>query len=330
VSIYESTTYRWVSALKSAYPHLPDSLSIDVEKANLAVLKDWFARVQALRIEYDQMDKSELPEELQDETGKRQIIPVLLSLDSMSPQEIQAWHELFVCLSAHMADIAYTYWRTHASSGSAVSLEDVLNYLPVVFLYVLSSYKEYPQGAPTDEENREDFSHADDGRVRLITWVHIEARRHINTYLQHYAYTVRYGSGYTHRLRQTITKLQAKSLTSEGRTLTKDEVVTEVRKTHYGQIVSASTLADHVGDVMTSESTVSLSDPMGSGSDTTGSPTFEDILSSHDVDIQHDVYDPCSWLEERVAPVGALRDAVSKVLYGGAPLTFSELAFLGT
>lgn len=329
--MHDSTTQRWVSTLKGAYPDLPDNLTLAVEKKNLQILSRWFTHIEELRIKYDSMDKADLPVELQDETGKRQIIPVLLSLDTMPASEIRAWHELFVCLSAHMSEIAYTYWRTHASGTSTVSLEDVLNYLPVVFLYVLSSYKEYPTKTNPDKETREQFSHAEDGRVRLITWVHIEARRHINTYLQHHAYTVRYGSGYTHRLRQTVSKLQSRSLTTAGRNLTKEELVEQISTTHYGQIVSRDTLADHVVDVLTSDTTVSLHEPVGSDKSGGGqSMTFEDLVSRDDLDIQGEVYDPCAWLEARVAGVPALARAIDKVLYGGQPLTYSELAFLGT
>jgi len=249
----------WLESLKEAYPHLPDNLPTDKEKENLLKLERWFKHIEELREYYDDVGKKELDEKYQDEPGRRQIIPVLMSLDDMSPEEVKAWHEMFICLAASMVHLSFGYWNTHNGQGDAtLDLGDLLGYLPVVFLYVLSSYKPYPSDKRFSREHErvayekendlteKEIAKIDKSRIKLITWVYTESRRHINTYMQQIAYNIKYGSGYTHRLQQLILDIVNTYETDEGRYPTDEEVVTELRKTRYGKLLKKESLMKHV------------------------------------------------------------------------------------
>lgn len=314
----------WVNSLKCAYPHLPDRLTIEVEKENIARLQRWYDELKILREKYDALGDEFLPDHLQGETGKRQMIPALMSVENMTRDENEARHELFTCLSAQMAKIAHKYWRTH-SNGAIMEINDVLNYLPIVFLYVLSSYDPYPQGKNPKTNHGRNFAHSDKGRVRLITWVHIECRRHINTYLQQNAYMIREGSNYMHRLRRQLRQLQEEKLNETGYEATTTELVDGLKDTHYGSLVKTSTLTGHVKTLTTPTSILSFDAPVshtgGSDSEATIGDYIED-KGQHQTSTES-LYDPSEELFESIEDKH-LAAAAEKLCYGSAVLSLKE------
>lgn len=318
-----NTIQKWVSNLKASYPELPETLEWEIEEKNILLLSRWFDNIAQLRIEYDAMDKEDLPIGLQNETGKRQIIPVLMSIDTMLDVEVKAWHELFVCLSAQMADIAHNYWKAHSTGRPSISLEDILGYLPVVFLYVLSSYNPYPD--IKDHENT--FSENSDGRVKLITWVHIECRRHINTYLQQYTHVIKRGSGYQHRLRQKIVKIQQTALVSTGEELQIDAIVKELSKDSFAaQSKNEETLRGHVEDIILSSNVLSLDSPIDSDNDS----SISDLLAHRIEDIEEEFWDIDSYMQRRFENKPEMLSIWNKLSKTDNTLKFKEKYQLGT
>lgn len=321
----QTTVNDWVAGLKNSYPNLPETLTLGVEKANLVKLKRWFSDVKSIRDSYTKEEKAKLSDEFPNELGKRQIIPVLASLDNMTPEEIRAWHELFVCLSANLANIGHRYWKVHQAKSPSMGLEDILNYLPIVFLYILSSYKEYPPGGK--KEHADSFRQNDDGRVKLITWVNMESRRHVKSYIEYHATTVRQGSGFLHRLKQTVASLQNTKYASTGQYATAEELADMLDGTHQGSIVSKEKLVEHIEASMLSTKSVSLSDVItSSGSNSSSVMTYEDTMSNEDIDLEGSIFDPVSLLENRIRTNSKISQAVEKLLHTESKLTITELA----
>lgn len=319
----DTSTQEWVAALKAAYPHLPNALNIDLEIKCLERLERWFTHVNELREYYDKIDRDELPESVRNEPGKRQVIPVLMSLEHMTQDEVDAWHTLFVCLSAQLADIGTGHWKIHNKRTSTMSLADVLNYLPIIFLFVLSSFNPFP-GVGKHEKN---FSHSKDGRVRLITWVTVDTRRHIATYLQQHLYTIRKGSGYIQRLRSSIRKLQNAQLTSEGRMPTTDELIDSLAKTHQGQIVKKATLSTHVQNLLAEQPVISLSETTGNN-ENVRSDTLDQTIEGDYYDIE-EIFDPATDLETDISNNPSLKSACNKLLHTDEVLTYMEMFYIG-
>ena len=304
----------WVAELKASYPYLPDHLSIEVEKDRLATLQPWFARIHRLRKLYDEMDRTELPDELR-EAGKRQVVPVLMGLEYMTDEEVKAWHELFVCLSAMMADLAFDYYKTHLQTKNAsMTLIDVLNYLPVVFLYVLSSYDPTRGG---DHDN--DFS-KEDGRVRLITWVWRDARRHINSYLQQHAYTVKRGSGAVHRLKSKLLQAQ-QALADRLQRDPRPEEVVEYVNDEMGLEVD---LDAEMYNIIIYDDTLSLHNPATDDA----SVSFEDLLMAEPGEVES-AYDPTSFAMRMARGNLQLQHALRRLFDTNEPLSTLERFTLG-
>jgi hypothetical protein len=302
-----SSITEWVAALKASRPDLPDHLSIEVELSRLRRLDGWFDRIKRLRVLYDQMDRKTLPEELR-QAGKRQIVPVLMSLETMTDDEVEAWHDLFTCLSAQLSTFAYDYYRAHLRGKDAsMALVDVLNYLPAVFLYVLSSYKEYPKGEGTD-------------RVRLITWVHIESRRHINAYMQQHAYTVKRGSGAVHRLKTKLQEAASELAEREGRQPHPHEVVEYVNDRDGVSI----DIDPELYQVITRDETYSLHEPAGAETQT----TYEDMLEAPEDDVE-DRFDPVGFALELARGCRHTEGALIKLFETDDKLSMRERVALG-
>lgn len=322
----DESTQAWVASVKRAYPHLPATLSLELETEMIGKLGRWFQHIQELRQLFDQVDRDSLPEWVRDEPGKRQIIPVLLSLDDMTEEEVQSWHVLFVCLSAQLADIGTAYWRSQYSHSKTLSLHDVLNYLPVVFLYVLSSYE--PR-RPV-KEHSENFAHSD-GRIRLITWVSIDTRRHILSYLQQHIATVRQGSGFVQRLRQAVLAVQRRKFVKDGVLLQTDDLVTELKDTHQGSVVSEAKLREHLIDILTTQPIISLDEPVTNRKAEQHSTTVGDFLEADYFDVE-EFFDPGRDIENDVNGNPSLLTACQKLLSLNStdPLTFQESFLLGS
>lgn len=215
-------TQRWVASLKAEYAYLPNTLTLKVEIDALDRLESWFERVKQYRLEYDETPRSDLPEWLQSESGKRQIIPVLWALEETTDEENLAINELFVCLSAFIAEQVTYYYQRQAQSGHALDLEDVLQWTPLIFRYVLSSFNPYRK----TKKHENNFSHSTDGRIRLITYLRNDIRRHISTYVLQHSYYIKY-PGTVHRNRSKLRR-----------------AASEFERTHHGAMPSTDALAD--------------------------------------------------------------------------------------
>jgi DNA-directed RNA polymerase specialized sigma subunit len=194
-----------------------------------------------------------------------------------------------------------------------MSLEDILNYLPVVFLYVLSSYNPYPGR----EEHDEDFSH-DDGRVRLSTWVHIDMKRHIDSYLRQHAYAVKPGSTEMQRLHQRIVeKREELTALNGGRRPTREQIA---------EAMDESISPSEYAAIMNND-VLSL-DTKCRKQDEDEETTHADMLEARPDNVERS-YNPRIYLKKR-ASTPELKEAVDKILYSDESLTSEEKSQLGT
>lgn len=300
---------QWISQVQDDFPDTPNRLTLEVEEEELKRLTDWKERLEALRSEYEDKGDEALPHWLRGMPGGSLTKPVLWSATSMSDEEKEAWHRLFSCVVGQMADIALDYWNSQEESrGSAVSVADVLDYLPVVFLYVLGSYDEH-YGY---ESHDEDFS-KDDDRVRLTTWVGIETPKHIRVYMRTIGYVLDRGSQTIHRVRAAVRKAQQKIQEEKERQARKDEIVDYVsEETGYGSRVSKGTVEKRVRDVAASRHVVSTEKPVGGDEDEGESRTIGQQIADSPSSTGHHV-DIYTYLRDRVSD-SAKRHACLKLL----------------
>jgi hypothetical protein len=321
-----STIEAWVGQLKDSYPDAPDELEVGHEKTQLDALSGWFEELQGIRSAWDEIEKGDfdLPESFDQVGGGRQIIPVLMTIESFTPAEKKAWHNLFVPVSAMMADIAYGYWRSHGGDQTSLSMEDILDYLPIVFLYVLSSYD--PHRAT--EEHETDFSD-DVDRVRLTTWVHRDTRRHIRSYLQQHLYVVGRGSGYIHRLRHRIREIKSEERSKDGNMPTREKIVDELKETSEGENTSREQLEKHVTRLSGDENVSSMDEPVSGPNDSESGLTHKDLTTSSAQDVER-FYNPLQYLKDRTGEIGPLQSACIKIATSDKALTFRERRYLDT
>jgi hypothetical protein len=320
----DSTVESWVRQLMEAYPDAPDSLTTDHEKKNLDRLEGWFDRLEEIRSAWDEIDTDELdlPESFDQIGGGRQVIPVLMTIEDFSPEEKRAWHNLFVPVSAMMAKIAHGYWQSHGGTQTSLSLEDMLDYLPIVFLYVLSSYDPDRK----TEEYEDDFSD-DVNRIRLTTWVHRDTRRHIRSYLQQHLYIVDRGSGYIHRLRHRIHQIRGEKYADDGEEPTREEIVDELKSTSEGEDTSRGQLEKHVNRLTGDETVASMDEPVSGSSGSDNDLTHGDLMTTGAQNVER-FYQPLEYLMERTDEIEPLRSACEKIATTGEPLTFRERRYL--
>lgn len=306
----------WIDKIHDQYPHLPNRLTAEIENRNLDRLQDWRARVEKLREDYD---KADVPDELKHLPGGRLVIPAVMSVEDMTDDEIEAWHELFACVAAQMAKMAHKYWRAHSKNGqNSLVLADILDYLPIVFLYVLSSYE-----ADRGNEHEDDFS-SDGDRIRLTTWISIEGRRHINKYLQTCAYVIGRGSSYLHRLRGRLRQIKNEKYVQDGEYPSRQELIDEIEETtYYGKTVSRRTLNKRVSELEGSYQVVSTDAPAGKNEDE--SFTYGDMVSDYSQPSQAERLDGFNYiLGATEGKPNALQSACLKILRTNEPLTVEE------
>lgn len=322
----QSTVKEWVGQLKESYPEAPNSLTTEHEKKNLDRLERWFDELEKIRLAWDDLDKEklELPDSFEEIGGGRQVIPVLMTVNDLSPKEKKAWHNLFVPVSAMMARIAHGYWRRHGGNQATLSMQDILDYLPVVFLYVLSSYD--PDRKTDNHE--EDFSD-DVDRIRLTTWVHRDTRRHIKEYLQQHLHVVGRGSGYIHRLRNRIRQIQNEEYVEEGEMPNREEIIDELKETSEGEDTSRKQLEEHVTNLTGDENVASMNEPVSGSQGSDDDLTHADLITAHSADIER-FYNPIEYLEERTSEIEPLQQACKKIAVTGEALTFRERRYLDT
>lgn len=323
----QSNVKEWVGQLKDAYPDAPSHLTAEHEIENMEALSGWFDRIESIREAWDEVDEEEidLPDSFDADEGGRQVLPVLMTIEDMTPEEKKAWHNLFVPISAMMADISHGYWESHGGDQTSLSFQDLLNYLPVIFLYVLSSYDPHRAGG----DHEEDFSD-DTDRIRLTTWVHQDTRRHIRSYLQQHLHVVGQGSGYIHRLRRRIREIRNESYTSEGREPNHEEIVDALKNTGEGRDTSREKLREHVEDLSKQSGVRSMSDPVSGPGQSENDLTFGDLATTDSGAVEH-LYDPEEYLEERIGDqLKPLMSACKKLAFGDEALTFRERRFLDT
>ncbi|RMH22187.1 MAG: hypothetical protein D6698_01575 [Gammaproteobacteria bacterium] len=209
----QSDISLWVANLKKAYPHLPDHLTREIEQSRMEVLEPWLQRVKELR---KTCTISQAIDQL---------------IHEMSPVQVRAWQELFVCVAAQVATIVHSKWSGHKS----FSLVDALNYTPYAFLMTLVTYNPYPK----HKEHKEDFSSYEDGRIRLTTWVQIELPRLVADYIRTQLDSLVQESSYNRRLRHLITGYRERFYNQHGY-YPSDTFVVEHLSQYYNQ--SSSTL----------------------------------------------------------------------------------------
>lgn len=320
-----STVKRWVGQLKDVYPQAPETLTPQHEQENLEILSGWYDELESIRGAWDELGEEDidLPESFEQAGGGRQTIPVLMTIQDFTPEEKQAWHNLFVPVSAMMASIAHGYWESHGGDQTTLTLEDLLNYLPEVFLYVLSSYD---PDRPTENYDN-DFSHGDG--VRLTTWVHRDTRRHIRSYLQQHLYLVSRGSGYIHRLRHRIRQIRSEEYAEDGQEPRREEIVDALKDTSEGEDTSRERLEKHVSQLSGDESVSSLSEPVSGQDGSDNDLTHEDLTTSSAQNVEQ-FYDPVEYLKKRTSEIDPLQSACEKIALSGDVLTFKERRYLDT
>lgn len=312
----------WLADVQRQFPDTPDRLTREFEIQELKKLSDWKTRLEALRDRYKEEGDEAVPLWLQDVPGGSLTKPVLWSATTMTGEERDAWHRLFSCVAGQLADHALDYWQDHHnSSESAISLADVLNYLPIVFLYVLGSY----DASREHSDHEGGFAESED-RVRLTTWVGIEASQHIRTYVRTIAYVVDRGSQTLHRVRTAVRRAQREIYDRKERKARQDEIVDYVAdQTGYGSRVSRGTVEDRVSDVIDRQQVVSTEKPVG-GSDNPepdrDARTLGDQISSRAVgrDYHVDIYE---YLRGRIGNARK-REACLKLLDTKEKLTPDE------
>jgi len=223
-----------------------------------------------------------------------------------------------------MAKIAHQYWQSHGGDQTTLSLEDVLDYLPIVFLYVLSSYDPRRQTSSYED----DFSEEEDW-IRLTTWVHRDTRRHIRSYLHQHLYLVSRGSGYIHRLRHRIREIRSESYSEDGSEPHREEIVEELKKTSEGEDTSREQLQEHVDRLTGDESVKSIDEPVSGSPDDDNDLTHKDLATSSAQNVER-FYNPIEYLEERTSEIGPLQSACKKIAASNDVLTFRERRYLDT
>lgn len=293
-------------------------MTVDVEDKALSKLQHWRQMVNVFRDRYKKLPDQNLPEWVVNSTGGSSVIPVLWAQKYMSEEEAQAWHRLFTCASSQLASIAQKHWNVHKNTADqTVDLNDVLEYLPIAFLFVLGNYNPYA----STENHAVDFSSDTDKNVRLSTWIHIEAPRHIKKYIQQEMYNIGNKASYMHRLRSQVQQLQDRSLTATGTRMPHDDVVDEIQSsTYYGQTISQRSLSDNIRQAEKTYTTVSTEAPVTPNAP--DSAPIGDMLASAptaDFDTENAKY-----LLSRVAYNGELESAVYKLLFTDDQLTVDE------
>jgi len=310
----------WISQIREKHPDLPKRLTLEVERSRLERLRSWRTRVAKLREAYDDLPEKIIPDALQELSGGRVVVPAMMSIDTMTDDEVEAWHELFACVVPQMTDLAQKYWQAHDGEKSSLVMADVLQHLPIVFLYVLSNYDETRQG-----DNDGEFAE-EEGRTRLTTWITIEARRHIKGYLQSSAYLIGPGSSYLHRLRSQMRKIQNDHYAQHGEYPDHEKLIDDVKhQSYYGRSVSREALSSRLRELQTGTSIVSTDAPVdGEGENDV---QYKDVMGS-EPDVADDEMskqaDAHEYVRERTESEATRREACMKVLTSTETLTVEE------
>lgn len=311
----------WVSRIRDRRPELPDRLTLEIERDRLEKLSNWRERVAQLREAYEEMEEEEIPDEIEDLAGGKVVVPAMMAMDDMTEEEVDAWHDLFACVAPQMAKIAHKYWRAHSGDDSTLVLADVLDYLPIVFLYVLSNYDEDRSG-----EGDRTFA-AEEDRTRLTTWITIESRRHIKEYLQSCAYLVGPGSSYLHRLKSQVRRIEREHYAQEGEPPTHDDVKGKIKtQSHYARSVSEEALDRRLREVRSGTTIVSAEDPVENQSSGDNEVQYKNILPAKQDLIDEDLQELASIMEyvkSRTDDQDRIR-ACRRVLNSTTPLTIEE------
>lgn len=310
----------WVNSMQSQYPDLPNQLTLEVELEYISKLRQWRESVTHLRNLYKD-DILHIPPEYEDVPGGSQVIPALISIRAMSDIEEDSWHRLFSCAAPQLANITIRYWSTHGSNDNCtLTIQDPLNYLPLVFLYILSTYDEH-----RDTEHYEDSFAAQENRVRLTTWIYQQSQYHINTYLQSAAYVSGTLPNYVHTLQSKIRDLDNTRLVQEGRVSTNEELVEQLPNiNYYASNLSKTKLEERVEELRVGTHSVSLDQPFGNDDDEEGF-SYQRVLSDTTPrEEEVDRVDGYQYVVERTKGEPVLQSACLKVLESTDSLTADE------
>jgi hypothetical protein len=330
--VSQTSIEDWVIDVRQEYPDLPDELNLEIERRELKKLQPWLERVREYKDRYDEIPDEEIPREIQDMPGESQVVPVMMMVDSMTKEQVEAWHRLFSCVAAQLADIAYGYWQAHGQGEeSKLTMIDVLDYLPLVFLIVLGNYDGNRYGGENDNEDNYTGSHggefaAEEGRTRLITYLQLQAKYHIRTYVQTIAYAVDRGASYMHRLRGKIKSIKNREYVESGQEPTTSEIVDEVAEdTHYGRTVSEDRLQEKVQELDGSYQVRSTNAPVGGqDGDEDESMTLGSMIPSNNHDERNAQIDAVEYILRRTDEGSTLQDACLKILTTTEELTPPE------
>lgn len=327
----QSSIEEWVIQIREQYPDLPDELSLEIENRELEKLQPWLDSVRELRERYDEIPDEDIPQEIQDMPGESQVVPVMMKVEEMTDEQVEAWHRLFSCVAAQMADIAYGYWQAHGQGEeSKLDLVDVLDYLPLVFLIVLGTYDGSRYGGDTDNEDNYTGKHEgefaeQEGGTRLITWIQLQANYHIRTYVQTVAYAVDRGASYLHRLRGKIKSIKNREYVESGEEPTTSEIVEEVsQETHYGRNVSEERLREKVQQLDGSYQVRSTDAPVGGPDGDDESMTLGSMIPDDHRDERSREIDATEYVLRRTENESDLQAACLKILSSNEELTPQE------
>lgn len=309
---------NWVTMVREPYSDLPQRLTEAIEDDVLEKLQGWRQMVSVFRERYNTLPEDQLPSWIATTEGGSAVIPVLWAQQYMSEIEVRAWHRLFACASSQLASIAQKHWNVHkANADDTVELTDVLEYLPIAFLFVLGNYNPYAEV----EDHEVDFSSGNDKNVRLTTWIHIEGPRHIKKYIQQEMYNIGNKASYMHRLRSQVNQLQDTAVTTTGSKMPHNEIVDEIQSsTYYGQTITRESLSNNIRHAQQQYTTVSTEAPVSPGSQESaqvGDMLKSNALSSGETGSAH-------YILSRTAYNSALQCAIEKLLFTDEELSVDE------